>query len=83
MSAIKAKTGIGSIELTQEELDKLVSDHMFILDAFLILLNPNFAEKCWDLPYTKRQAIEYAKEMYLESDSGYSNEFIERIFSGM
>tara|TARA_Y100000389_G_C17468324_1_gene527805 strand:- start:6210 stop:6452 length:243 start_codon:yes stop_codon:yes gene_type:complete len=77
METIKVQCSLGYIEYTKSELEQEISDLFFLRDAFLVLLNEEVTSKS-DIPYSKGEVLEYAKEMYLESS--YSKEFIEKCF---
>lgn len=77
MGIIKVKHSLGHVEYTSDELKKDLDDLEFLRDAFLVLLNEDETAKS-DIPYSKEDAIKYAKEMYINSN--YSNEFIEKCF---
>lgn len=77
METIKLDCSFGHIEYTKSELEKEISELFFLRDAFLVLLNEEVTSKS-DIPYSKKEVLEYAKEMYLESS--YSKEFIDKCF---
>ena len=77
METIKVKCPLGYMEYTKQELEEEIADLAFLRDAFLVLLNERVAAKS-DIPYSKKEVLEYAKEMYIKSN--YSNEFIEKCF---
>lgn len=77
METIKVDFSLGHIEYTKSELEKEISELFFLRDAFLVLLNEEVTSKS-DIPYSKKEVLEYAKEMYLESS--YSKEFIDKCF---
>lgn len=75
---IEVKNTIGTKVYTKEELRSELEDLAFLRDAFLVLLNE---KACTDLPYSKTEAIRYAKEMYERLD--YSQEFIDECFKSV
>ena len=75
---IKVPCGIGERVYTPDQLRSEIEDLDFLRDAFLVLLNPEVAEKNWDIPFTRDEVIQYAREMYNELD--YNPEFISKIF---
>jgi len=78
MKTILVPCSIGHLEFTPDQLRKDIEDLQFLIDAFLAVINPVEAERDWDIPYNKEQALSYAKEMYIER--GYSKDYIERFF---
>ena len=78
MKTIKVKCSLGHLEYTEDELELEISDLFFLRDAFLVLLNEKVTSKS-DIPYSKDEVIQYAKEMYMKSS--YSKEFIDKCFS--
>lgn len=77
---VEIKIGIGTICLTDEEATEMYYDYSFLLDAFLMALNPNEAEKL-DMPFDRETTYKYAKEMYLKKSNGWDKEKINKIFS--
>ncbi len=77
MKTIKVKCPLGYLEFTEDELENLINDFDFLMDAFLVLLNEDVCSKS-DIPFNKKQILKYAKDMYLESN--YSDEFIKECF---
>ena len=77
MKTIKVKCGLGYLEFTEDELENLINDFDFLMDAFLVLLNEDVCSKS-DIPFNKKEILKYAKDIYL--DSNYSDEFIKKCF---
>lgn len=75
---ISISIGCGVIEYTGAELEKEISDLIFLRDAVLVLLNPQVCESS-DLPYNREQVVSMLQDMYKEGRS-YSQEFIKQVF---
>ena len=80
MKTTKVESALGYIEYTEQELQEEIMELDFLRDAFLVLLNEKVTSKS-DLPFTKKDVIKYAKEMY--DNSNYSQDFIDRCFENV
>jgi len=78
---IEVKVGLFIHELTKEEIAEALEDLSFLENSVLVLLNPEFCEKSFDIPYDKKTTIQYLRE-YFERRPNWCEDFIAKVFNG-
>lgn len=70
--------GIFEGEYTKNELETIINDLDFFTEAFLILLNPEVAEKS-DIPFNRNEVISHARS-YFSKENNWNRNFINEVF---
>jgi len=55
---------LGTMVMTHEQVSKSLDDLKFLKDSVMVLLNPEYCDKCWDIPFDLEETLKHLREFF-------------------